>query len=70
LALYFEAAADPTTDTLGAWYGPSGYKERLCHLIGWEASTTDTELLTASAYDIAYHAILGQLERSKPGRRK
>jgi hypothetical protein len=71
LALWFEAAADPTTDQLGAWYGPDGYKQRLCDLVGWEASsTTDTVLTSPQAYDIAYHEILGQLERYKPGRRK
>ena len=70
LALWFEAAADPTTDQLGAWYGPGGYKQRVCGLVGWLSGSTDTELLTSSAYDVAYREVLDQLERPKPGRIK
>ena len=65
LALWFEAASDPTTDTLGAWYGIGGYKQRLCELIGWdrEVSSTDPILYSEEGYTVAYHEILRQLER-------
>ena len=65
LALWFEAAADPTPDKLGAWYGPGGYKQRLSYLVGWESNSTDPELLTPSAYDTAYHTLLNTLRGKK-----
>ncbi len=54
------------SNTLRAWYGPNGYKQVLCELIGWDRnySSTDTALYSQDAYEVAYHKLYDTLAKN------
>ena len=68
LALYRAAKAirdnkgQPSFCANRVWYGvghQAGFKERLCRLVGYDAS--DPRLQTSAAYDVAYHKVYSAL---------
>jgi len=51
-----QAVRDPGGPSFCAnqvWYRPGGFKDRLIHLVGWDAVKSDPVLRTTKAYELA-----------------